>query len=141
MLQVGRLVPESINVIWGDVTELIEDKGKELLKTYSLKELYCAVLTGVYDLWLVTRGEELEMIGFCVFDRHDNKTDYHVLWIVGNGLGNLKAAIPVVEQYACMQGATELIFGGRKGWQRVLEPLGFSSRQQWAKPVGICWRH
>ncbi len=141
MREVGRLCPESINVVWPDVTAMLETKGQELLKTYSVKELYIAVLTGVYDLWLVTVGPELKMFGFCAWDRHDARSDYHVLWIVGEGLDNLKAAIPAVEQYACMNGATDLVFGGRGGWARVLEPLGFSPRKVWSKPVSICWRH
>ena len=141
MIEVGRLNPEHINAVWPDVSAMIEAKGSELLKTYSLKELYCAVLTGTYELWLVTRGGELKMFGFCVWDRHDERSDYHVLWIVGEGLENLKAAIPVVERYACLHGASELIFGGRGGWARVLEPLGFVPKKQWHKPVSICWRH
>lgn len=140
-LQIGRLDPSSINVVWPDVVELIEAKGSKLLETFSLQELYCYVLQGVYELWLVTEEDELKLFGFCVWDRHENRSDYHVLWIVGSGLEHLKAAIPLVEQYACMHGASELIFGGRPGWARVLEPLGFSPRKQWAKPVNVCWRH
>ncbi len=140
-LDVGRLNPSHIDVIWSDVVGLVERKGQELLKTYSLKELYLAVSSGLYDLWLVTDEDELKMFGIGVWNPHDNKSDYHIICVVGEGLANLKAAVPVVEHYVCLRGGSELIFGGRGGWARVLEPLGFVPRNQWAKPVNVCWRH
>ena len=138
---IGLLNPSDINVVWRDVVELIEDRGEDLLEVYSIKELFLLVLSEKLDLWMVTEGDELKLIGFCGWERHAARNFYHVIWVGGSGLGLMKEAVPVVEQYVCMNEGSELVFSGRAGWDRVLRPLGFVMKPKWSKDVTICWKH
>lgn len=140
-LEIGRLSPQCLQAVWPDVVELLEERGEDLLQIYDLKELFINVLSGAYDLWLVTAGTELKLVGFCAWEAHSLKSYYHVLWVGGSGLELLKAAVPKVEQYACMHGASELLFGGRPGWDRVMKPMGFVQKPRWGKSVETCWKH
>lgn len=139
--EIGILNPECLQAAWPDVVELLEAHGQDLLQTYDLKELFVNVLSGTYDLWVVSAGEELKLVGFCTWERHSHCSNYHVLWVGGQGLALLKMAVPLVEQYACMNGASELLFGGRRGWGRVLRPLGFVPKARWGKTISTCWTH
>ena len=141
MSDIGIISPDCLDSAWPDVAEIIRDKGEELLKTHSPQELFANVLARNYDLWAVTEGDELKLVGFCGWEEHAFKKNYHVVWVGGSGIKLLKKAVAKVEQYACLHGASELTFCGRFGWDRVLKPLGFVPQGRWSKNVETCWKH
>jgi hypothetical protein len=50
------------------------------------------------------------------------------LWLLGGELKELLAMRPAIEAWAKAQGCTRMLGGGpRRGWARVLEPLGYRS--------------
>jgi len=50
------------------------------------------------------------------------------LWLLGGDLKELLAMRPAIEAWARAQGCTRILGGGpRRGWARVLEPLGYRS--------------
>jgi GNAT superfamily N-acetyltransferase len=52
------------------------------------------------------------------------------LWLLGGELKELLALRPAIEAWAKAQGCTRILGGGpRRGWARVLEPLGY--RPEW----------
>jgi hypothetical protein len=51
-------------------------------------------------------------------------------WLLGGDLKELLRMRPAIEAWARAQGCTRILGGGpRRGWERVLEPLGY--RPEW----------
>lgn len=47
------------------------------------------------------------------------------IWLAAGSMREIVAAVPAVEDWARGQGCDRLTIQGRKGWDRVLSPLGF----------------
>jgi len=142
-MDIGLVSVGCVPVIWGDVQELIEEKGQEWLKIVDLKEIYQRCLEDQLDLWIGNEKTELKLVMFCGWERHAKRSYYHVIWIGGRDIkGCLKEGIQKIEHYACLSGGNEVRLGGRGGWERLLKPYGYSSRSvELRKDVTVCWRH
>ena len=139
---IGILAPESLQSAWPDVVELLEARGQEFLARVSLEELFVGILKEEIDLWIATEECDLRMVCFMAWEHHAKESNYHVMWLAGSGLREYPVpGLDKIEQYACMRGAKSVIFGGRKGWLRALEPYGYVPQVSLCKNVTTCWRN
>lgn len=143
MIDIGLVHPAVLPHIWGDVEDIVEEHGGEWLKTVDLGEVLALLIQSKLDLWVGTKDSELELVMICGWERHTKRSFYHIMWIGGKGLYSyLKEGLEKVEQYACLTGATEVVFTeGRLGWNRVLERYGYGRTVGMKKNVQTCRRH
>lgn len=143
MIDIGLISPPTLPYVWGDVEELVEEHGEAWLKVVELQEVLALLCKGELDLWVGTKGVELQLVMVCGWEHHAKRSFYHIMWIGGSGLYSyIKEGLEKIEKYACMMGATEVIFTeGRMGWNRVLERYGYGPVVGMKKNVQTCWRH
>ena len=142
MIDVGLVHSSTIPYIWEDVQEVILTKGQAWLETVDLQEVLQLLLRQELDLWIGTDETDLAFVAICGWENHSKRRFYHVMWVGGRGLLScLKDATSKMEQFACSCGATEVVFGGRDGWEKVMRKMGYTASLQMRKNVQVWWRH
>lgn len=125
-IQVGKIDPELLPFVWDDVTALVVERGPEWLRTVALSDIFQMISNERMDLWGATENDELIGVLFASWTRHRFEADYHVNWIAGTGLRKwLRPGIQKIEQYVALHHGTALLIGGRVGWHKLLEPMGY----------------
>ena len=143
-IAIGRVAdPNLFLAVWPDVERIIEARGKDWLDVVTPEEVWRGVVRKIWDLWLGTHDRELEMVGLCGWESHDKRSFYHIIWLGGYNLDRyMEPALRLVEQYASLAGAHEVVATGRYGWMRLLKDEGFlASTIQMRKNVTMLTRH
>ncbi len=142
-LDVGRIEPKTIPYVWSDVLEIVEDYGQKWLATVNIDRVLQQVVIGDKDLWVATDGNTLDMVMFCWWEEYGKVRYYHIEWMGGDGLRKyLKNGLDKIEQYACLNGAVELRFAARAGWEKKLGSYGYGVKSRiMGKNVQVCWRN
>ena len=118
-----------VQVVWPEVQLLVEEHGADWLEIVDLRDVYIQVLDGKLDLWLA--NERLELLGvlFCSWERHAKRSFYHLNYGCGKELQSfMKEGLKKIEGYAALSGASEVVLGGRLGWERMLTRLGYAQK-------------
>jgi hypothetical protein len=141
---VGLVDIPCIPTVWEEVSQLIEQNHAGWLDMVDLKEVYESLMMDKLDLWIGHDKWEVFIAMICGWERHAKASFYHIMWLGGRDFRPaMKAGMEKVERYACMQGAKEIRFGGREGWEKLLKPLGYvmAPHIEMRKNVAICWRN
>jgi hypothetical protein len=90
---------------------------------------------------MATDGTELIAVAICSWEKHAHKSFYHINFLCGKGLRKfLDEGLKKIEQFACFSGASEVVLGGRWGWERALRTQGYSQKfVELRKDVKVCW--
>lgn len=139
----GLVDREYIPVVWQHVLRILKEEGKEWLETVSEMEILAELANGHYDLWLAGQDGIADGYVICAWEIHARKSRYHVLAIAGHGLRKyFPQGLELLEQYACLKGASEIVMEGRKGWKRLLSEQGYQEKTvRMVKPVKVLWRN
>lgn len=125
-ISVGKIDPDVLPYVWDDVVALIVERGPEWLRTVALSDIFQMVQGGHMDLWGATEDDQLVGVLFASWTRHRHEADYHVNWIAGTGMKKWwRPGLQKIEQYVALHNGTALLIGGRVGWNRLLEPMGY----------------
>jgi len=140
-LDFGLVPTMYVVALWHQVQPLLLEHGQEWLKTFSLEEVCHALTSGQMDLWIAGENGFAEGVALCAWETHALKKFYHILFCGGCGLEKYIHNLDLIEQYACMCGAQDVIVEGRRGWARKLKKLGYTQTTvKLRKPVSILWR-
>ena len=130
-------------LLWPDIQELLREKGQKWLEVVDEKEIYGCLLSGQWEAWIATQGEEMLGLMVCAWEHHSRQRFYHVLWGGGTKLYlYLQMGLEKIEKYACMNETTEIVIGGRPGWSRKLASLGYAPKRDYVelrKNVTVLW--
>lgn len=140
---VGLIPAENVPLIWETVLGILQDKGERWLKVVDENAIYDLLVAGQADLWCGAHNGEIEVIAVCMREVHAKASYYHVCFLGGKSFKKyFKLGVQKIEQYAAITNATEVVFEGRKGFVRMLKPLGyFSNTIRMRKTVSVMWRN
>lgn len=125
-VEVGRVDPGVLPIIWDDVVQIMEEYGADWLRTVDLSDVSRLLVNGEMDLWAATVGNELKGVLFASWERHAREADYHVNFIAGRYMDLwFEPGLAKLESYVALHEGTALSIGGRIGWHRLLEPRGY----------------
>lgn len=124
-----QMIPkEHVPLLWGNVLAIMQDQGKPWLAVVDENVVLAQLYQGVMDIWVGANGSEIEGFAVCQWERHTYIQHYHILYIAGRNMDKyLVKGMSQIEQYACLMGATKVKFEGRKGWLRMMKPLGYGT--------------
>ena len=135
-MQVGIVFPEHLQAVWEQVETIVREHGEEWLDVVELRDIVLRLSTGDLHLWLGTEEQKAELVMVCGWERHGKKSFYHILWIGGERMkAYMEKGLPLVEEYAGLCGAEEVVFEGRDGWAKLLEPKGYEQSLMMRKDV------
>lgn len=137
---VGLVSIDELCFVWPDASMVIEEYGQKWLETEDLRGIYKELKADRLDLWLATRDNQLDLVAICGGQVTREERTYHIYWCGGRGLKrHMKAGLTQIERYASLHNVTEVVIGGRPGWNRLLAPLGYGPRESLRKNVRILW--
>lgn len=133
MRQIGIVPPDgNLVAVWPDVGELLQKHGGSWLKENELinEDVFVRLVTGQWELWLATDGIELD--GLVLTQLRGR--ELWVVWACGQHVEKyMLDGLQRLEQFALMNGAREVVVGGRPGWDRVLEKLKYVRVGEWLR--------
>lgn len=139
-----ELMPtETAVALWPTLLTILEEKGEDFLTVYAEEEVFAHLTRGTMDVWYGRNQGLVDGFVLCAWELHFRAKYYHVLGAFGSNLAlYLRQGLTKIEQYAFGMGAVELIIEGRKGWQRMLRPLGYHPRTvKLRKNLRKAWGH
>lgn len=138
------LVPkDKIPLIWQKILPLVEKKCWFLMEKMDSSELLTHLYLGNADLWVGITDDELDGFAICQWEIYTHKKYYRIVALAGEKLQKyLSKGMQLIEDYAAIRGAEEVVLEGRKAWVRLLAKRGYGSRTVLLrKPVQVRWRH
>ena len=142
MIQVSEVFQytgEQIEAHWPSIDEALEADTSLWDSMYSKLALMEGFQSGFIQLWGVSSSDAVHALFMTrVFEVPAGKT-VQLFWMFGrevvSQLGNLDT---VMDRFAASAGATRIEIVGRKGWEKLLKPLGFEfATISVARPVKV----
>lgn len=113
---------------WPNIEGLL-DLNPSLWETFNTKEsIYDKVCEGQYQVWVVCDGEAgpITTVFFTEILQFERGRDLHLFWSYGvEALRAPECVEAAVETFARHHDCEALMLTGRRGWERVLKPLGW----------------
>ena len=112
---------------WGSASKFLDPAVLRSGGRQDIASLRIEVERGIQLLWIMFFGED-EMIGAFTTSifRYPKRSVVSVAFAGGDGITDYKEeAIEAISKYALEMKCDGIEVVGRKGWLRVLEPLGF----------------
>jgi GNAT superfamily N-acetyltransferase len=123
LIQIGH-APEAPAEAWARCRGYVEAALADAGGTHAIEDVACLIGAGRAHFWpgrrcaVVTEFYDYPRLRACN------------LWLLGGDLRELLRMRPAIEAWAQAQGCTRILGGGpRRGWARVLAPLGY--RPEW----------
>jgi hypothetical protein len=112
--------PENIPPIWDNVIPLMElsQNGEREL---SIDDFFESLMEESMHLWIALEGKELLACMITQFATHPQKRSLRIIFLGGEGMDKWIDHMPMVEDFALMNGCTSLEVWGRKAWLRILK--------------------
>lgn len=126
-IRITIVPPWYVKHCWEPASKFLDPAASRSNGRHDIDSLRIEIERGVQLLWIMFFGDD-EMIGAfttSVF-RYPKRSIVSVAFAGGDGITNYREeAIGAISDYALEMNCDGIEVIGRKGWLRVLEPLGF----------------
>tara|TARA_S200002703_G_scaffold105890_1_gene91861 strand:+ start:124 stop:546 length:423 start_codon:yes stop_codon:yes gene_type:complete len=118
---------EALDIVWGDVEELMERTMGVTKGKYSAKDIYDGVKEGIYAIWLVLDGEKpICALTTRIVQYPEGRKSLSIDWIGGT---RMKEWLPLLQEtmtkYAKDNQCTHLEGFGRQAWIKWIGKYGW----------------
>lgn len=111
---------------WPQVRHWIEDACTFGDGWWTVEKLIPLLCEGRAVLWVLEEKHEPKAAVITAIADWDGQRVAEIIATGGEGvIGSLDDELPKIETWARDQGATEMMFRGRRGWARVYKPHGY----------------
>lgn len=133
--------PEFVASLWVHIQPLLAEHGEEFFEVYSMEEVFRCLCHGTMDVWVAGTDGVMEGLVLASWERHANASFYHVVFCCGSNLKKyFDYGLKIIEYFACLKGARDIVLEGRSGWQRLLAKKGYRRGSvRLKKPVNVLW--
>jgi hypothetical protein len=107
---------------WKYIESSVERNNTDLIKTVDVVQ---RVADKVSDFWVTVDSEKGEIVGCFVIGAAAYPQSTGIMAEAIGGEFNFPDVVPVVEKYYKNLGYSFFEMTGRKGWEKVMNPLGF----------------
>ena len=112
--------PDDVPYIWDKVLpyiELSQTDEKEL----SPDDFLDSLVGGEMQLWVVVEEKEVIACMISRFANYPQKKVFRIVFVGGEGMEKWLEFLPLIEDFALMNGCTFIEVWGRKAWLRILK--------------------
>ena len=114
------VAPDDVPYIWDKILpyiELSQTDEKEL----SPDDFLDSLVGGEMQLWVVVEEKEVIACMISRFANYPQKKVFRIVFVGGEGMEKWLEFLPLVEDFALMNGCTFIEVWGRKAWLRILK--------------------
>lgn len=126
MTSVLRLNPDQVLRFWPQIEGALDAAPELWQGTFSKEMMLAGVEQGAAQIWAVGKGTTVYLVLLTQIFNTPVDRVLQVVWAWGNGL---RAAMPQLDaeldRFAERSGCQRIEVIGRKGFERMLRPLGF----------------
>ncbi len=135
-VKIWRIDKVALDMFWPEVEQLLEKYPGGITIYAAPADIKQAVFNGSLDLFVAVEEDKVLLAGLTCFQGSTNKY-LEILWIGGRNFKKIqRLALERMELWAALHGARSIVGGGRRGWTKVLEEIGFKfHRVEMIKPV------
>ena len=112
--------PDDVPYIWDKILpyiELSQTDEKEL----SPDDFLDSLVGGEMQLWVVVEEKEVIACMISRFANYPQKKVFRIVFVGGEGMEKWLEFLPIIEDFALMNGCTFIEVWGRKAWLRILK--------------------
>lgn len=129
--EVGLANAEAIKALWPQISDILHEKGEEVLEKFEEGEVLTHLFMGRWDLWLGMHRGVVDGFTICRWDEYSKERYYVIGFTAGSGLHRyMNKGLDKIEKYAVLQGAQKVkVENGRRGWERLLARRGYGEKR------------
>lgn len=125
-VQIHAVHPQLLDVVWADVTRLVEASVETSRGKFTLDAIRTALEAGDLVLWMVLKSGMPVAVYTTRVIAYPQRRGLAVDWVGGTGIFSwLDAVQKAVEQHARRNGCTHIEGFGRAAWGRLLRRYGW----------------
>ena len=125
-LKVAYLTPEMFDHYWPELSQVLDQEPELWNKYYSKQNIWDRVHNKEIQVWVVFNGQLIRLVFFTQrYVAPNGIATLQIFWMYGTGLKEAMYMLDgVVDKFASTLDCTRLEVTGRKGFERLLAPLG-----------------
>lgn len=128
---VYRVGPDTFNYLWPRIADLVEENPADVFRFISVEDLLPRIKDQTIDIWIGMNSEgEIDLAGMAQIIGPPDDCYYEVFWLGGSNLkAYLAEGLKKFEQMAMIYHAKSVRFGGRFGWDRLVDKYGYHTHR------------
>ena len=140
---VGFMSKDEIAFFWPQINEALEAQPELWNSFYTKESLIDGLVKEEFWLMAAAKNDTIHILTLCAVHSFPAGARLTSFWMYGEGLEEAaKLMDAFLENFAQAAGCSWIDGYGRKGYERMLKPYGYSFvRLHVARPVGIGARH
>lgn len=124
-----QMPPSRIDYVWPEVKKLLEKDKRLLSNTCYAEDLRDTVLAGNYQLWVYVKNKKIEACCFSEIVLYSTRAkELRLHFAAGQNRDHWTKSLPIVEKWSAQYGCEQVKMEARLGWKKMLNPLGYNSR-------------
>ena len=125
-MMISAVPKEAVNVVWADVSRVMQDSVEPSKGKYYIDDLYHTIQTGMYSLWVIMEEDKVVAAITTRILEYPGRRALAMDWLGGS---RMKEWLPIVqetmESFARDNKCNHLEAYGRKAWGRWLGKYGW----------------
>ena len=141
-VQLAQLVPDAVAANWDLLYPFLEKLDQQEPLYFAAIDVLPLVRQGSIQLWLA--NDQMAVIGVVLTEvkTYPRTKVCNIVWFCGHEVLPFIPAVGGIEAWAASHACDYMVVRGRRGWQRVLEPLGYELNGfQLIKPIVLGTEH
>jgi hypothetical protein len=143
-LQVAYLTPEMFDHYWPELEQILDFEPELWNKVFTKQNIRDRVHSTEIQAWVVFNGQVIRLVFFTQrYVSPNGIATLQLFWMYGTGLKEVIYLLDdVVDKFAAMLECQRLEVCGRKGFERLLAPLGAEYQYTvYSRPVRAVKEH
>ncbi|MBW8034094.1 MAG: hypothetical protein FVQ79_00050 [Planctomycetes bacterium] len=129
-MELGLVPIQVLENAWHQAAPLLQKALARAADGLTLEDVYAHLCLGEMQLWATWEKGKVDCLAYMVTQFLKDHGQYTLLIRLFAGLNRelWLHFLPLVEDWALMEGATKIEVWGRAGWERVLAPHNFKKK-------------
>lgn len=130
MINVYLIPTDRLDEFWPFIVEFMEGAAKYTYGRYAAEDIYELIAGGDHELWVTYENDDT-IIGATVTAVYNYPKTRTLAMIFCGGIRFAEwkdIIIPMLQEYARMNGCDRLESNARKGWAKVLKSYGYKQK-------------
>lgn len=135
-IQLAQLIPDAVAANWDLLFPFLEPLDRQVPLYFNSDDVLPLVRSGSIQLWVANNDVAIIGVVLTEVKIFPRTKVCNLIWFCGVEVLPFVPAVGGIEAWAAANDCDYMIIRGRRGWKRVLEPLGYElDGFQLVKPI------